>query len=572
MAAPDGQLNSANGWQIYNEYCALCHGNTGRGDGEHAVRFSNPVPDLADPERTRGAVPQDWYDLVSAGHPEQNMPAFMDLLSESQRRDVTAYLFTLPVSREDYEVGTVLYEETCSACHAADGSGTADGAPDWTAPDALFTVSNQGIYDNLAGSAVSAHVALDALADEARWLAVGYTRLLSLGADLSEYFTTSTADAQQPSGTTSDATAQSDTLTISGTVSLPEGELPAGLSAVLQGYDSTGSEPALELTSPLNPDGSYTFTDVPYVAERVYLVTVDYNDMRFTSDVVHGGDAAPGDVVDLPLEIYDSSSDTANLTADRVHIFFDFSTPGIMQVVEMYVISNPGSKIIVPQSEGQPVITFTPPQGAVNLQIDDSGQPGMLQINGANLEYLAPIYPGTPAAQVLFGYELPYVKSRSVVSWVSPLPVTSAVIGFPAEGLKLSSDELVETGVRDMQGTAIKIFSGSDLEANQPLKLTISGRVPGAAGQNNLTAILIGAAGLLLVVTGAVIWFLRKRRDDAQAEDDQAPDEAVGASEEELLDAIVALDDLYQSGSLTREVYAERRAALKDALQKAREK
>jgi len=569
QAAQPVMISPANGWQIYNEYCALCHGNTGRGDGEHAARLSNTVPDLADTLYTRSAVPQAWYDLVSAGHPEQNMPAFMELLSESQRRDVTAYLFTLPITREDYEAGTAVYEENCSTCHAADGSGTADGVPDWTAQNALFTVSNQQIYDNLASSTVSAHAALDALDDNTLWLAAGYTRLLSLGTDLPDYFNVSAADAQQNTGS---ATAQSDSLTINGTVSLAEGELPASLSAVLLGYDVTGSEPVLELTSSLNPDGSYTFDDVPYVAERVYLVTVVYNDIRFSSDVMHAGDTAPGDVVDLPLVIYDSTSDTSSLTADRVHLFFDFSTPGKMQMVEMVVISNRGSKIVIPPAEGQPVITFTPPQGAVNLQIDDSGQPGMLQINSASLDYLAPIYPGMPAAQVLFGYELPYEKNRSVVNWVSPLPVTSAIIGFPAEGLKLSSEELVETGVRDMQGTAIKIFSGSDLEANQPLKLTISGKVPGAAGQNNLTAILIGAAGLLLAVTGVVIWFVRKRKDDAQAEDSPAVDETMGASEEELLDAIVALDDLYQSGNLARDVYSERRAALKQALQQVRSK
>ena len=68
------------------------------------------MPDLGDPERTRSAVPQEFYDLVSAGHPEQNMPAFMDLLSESQRRDVTAYLFTLPVTREVYEAGAAVYD------------------------------------------------------------------------------------------------------------------------------------------------------------------------------------------------------------------------------------------------------------------------------------------------------------------------------------------------------------------------------------------------------------------------------------------------------------------------------
>jgi len=559
-------VSPANGWQIYNEYCALCHGNTGRGDGEHAARFTNPVPDLGDPERTRAAVPQAWYDLVSAGHPEQNMPAFMELLSDSQRRDVTAYLFTLPVTREVYEAGAAVYDQACSACHGTDGSGAADGTPDWTTLDAFFTSSNEQIFESLGAGAVSAHEVLVDLAEDERWQVVSYVRMLSLGPDLPDFFTPSLQAASSQS-------AEAETITINGKVSIPAGSLPEGLTAVLHGYDGTSAEPVLELDAALKPDGTYTFEDVSTAAETVYLVTVDYNDLRFSSDVVHAGDTAPGQAVDLPVVIYDSTSDASTLVADRVHVFFDFSTPGTLSVIEMYVISNTGSKIVIPAAEGQAVVAFTPPQGASDLRVDNSsGQPDLFKVSEAGVAYLAPIYPGTPATQVLFGYNLPYENRRITVNWVPALPVTSAVIGFPAEGLKLSSDQLAETGVRDMQGSAIKIFSGSNLEANQPVKLTISGRVPGTAGTNNLAAILIGAAGLLLAVVGAVLWFIRRRKIDAGDDPASAESPDTDVSEEDLLDAIVALDDLYQAGSLKKDVYTERRAALKDALQKEREK
>jgi LPXTG-motif cell wall-anchored protein len=102
------------------------------------------------------------------------------------------------------------------------------------------------------------------------------------------------------------------------------------------------------------------------------------------------------------------------------------------------------------------------------------------------------------------------------------------------------------------------------------VKLTVSGRVPGSTGTNNLTAILIGAAGLLLALVGAAIWFIRRRNQDADVDADASDSPDADATEDELLDAIVALDDLYQSGSLARDVYNERRASLKQALKKAR--
>ena len=43
-----------------------------------------------------------------------------------------------------------------------------------------------------------------------------------------------------------------------------------------------------------------------------------------------------------------------------------------------------------------------------------------------------------------------------------------------------------------------------------------------------------------------------------------------GETAESILDAIVALDDLYQAGELPEEAYKERRAELKDRLKQFR--
>ena len=70
--------------------------------------------------------------------------------------------------------------------------------------------------------------------------------------------------------------------------------------------------------------------------------------------------------------------------------------------------------------------------------------------------------------------------------------------------------------------------------------------------------------GLVLVSAG--VWLFRKR---AQVRIAAEPDEEVEAqpdSEDALIDAILALDDLYQAGKLPEEAYRERRAELKDRL------
>jgi hypothetical protein len=79
----------------------------------------------------------------------------------------------------------------------------------------------------------------------------------------------------------------------------------------------------------------------------------------------------------------------------------------------------------------------------------------------------------------------------------------------------------------------------------------------------------MGAGMLLLVLALGFIWIRRQRQSKLFAS--ERP-ETVQETEavETLLDAIVALDDLYRSGELPVEAYKKRRTALKERLRIAR--
>jgi flagellar biosynthesis/type III secretory pathway M-ring protein FliF/YscJ len=84
----------------------------------------------------------------------------------------------------------------------------------------------------------------------------------------------------------------------------------------------------------------------------------------------------------------------------------------------------------------------------------------------------------------------------------------------------------------------------------------------------------IGAFGLVLVVAGG--WLLWRNRQSADADEDDAIDDddaegEEGADEptqEEIMDAIVALDDQLKSGNISDQAYKERRAELKEKLRR----
>lgn len=86
-------INSQNAFteqkRMYNNQCAVCHGESGRGDGESGFGLSVPPGDLTD-AHTRGEADGIlFYKVTNGRHP---MPAFATLLSDQQRWQLVAYI------------------------------------------------------------------------------------------------------------------------------------------------------------------------------------------------------------------------------------------------------------------------------------------------------------------------------------------------------------------------------------------------------------------------------------------------------------------------------------------------
>jgi hypothetical protein len=73
-----------------------------------------------------------------------------------------------------------------------------------------------------------------------------------------------------------------------------------------------------------------------------------------------------------------------------------------------------------------------------------------------------------------------------------------------------------------------------------------------------------------IVLIGAGIWLYRRNRgEQAEVEEEEAIEaEPEGESSEALMDAIIALDDLYRAGELPEDAYHTRRQELKTRLEK----
>jgi hypothetical protein len=59
---------------------------------------------------------------------------------------------------------------------------------------------------------------------------------------------------------------------------------------------------------------------------------------------------------------------------------------------------------------------------------------------------------------------------------------------------------------------------------------------------------------------------LRKLEDEFDADEIEGEEDALGDDREKIMDAIIALDDQFKSGGISKEAYEKRRHELKDRL------
>ena len=557
------------GGAIFAEKCAPCHGLVGLGDGPQGAQLPNPVPALGSVEVARQAAPADWFNMVTRGNLERFMPPFTSL-TDRQRWDVVAFALSLSVPASSIAQGETLYQANCAECHGENGRGGSAGVPDLItqetmakkSAEALFQSISNGTSDRMPGFA-------DKLSDDERWALADYLRSLTFAssaeAPAADLTPTTEVTASDGVTTTSPLSTTASLGSISGTVTNASGGLiPAGLAVNLHAFD--GMQVVMTATTTTTDDGAYVFSDVELTEGYLFLTTIEFQGITYGSEVAS---FEPGSAsLEMPLEIYETTTDPSVLVVDRLHFFFELTTEGAMRVVELYVISNPTAKTVMAAEEGEPVVTFSLPSGYSGLEFQDGEVGVRYLLTGEGFGDTQPVRPGVGSYQVMFSYEMPYNRKLELARPASM--VTNAVVVLvPEDGLKISGASIQDAGVRDLEGVQYHLYNGSGVQPGQEVRLTISNNLRLLSSSSSSTNLLIGLAAVGVVLIGAGLWLYRRNQSAAgEAEEDDDLEAAPASSEtpESLMDAILALDDLYQEGQLPEEAYIQRRAELRARL------
>ncbi|MGO0696088.1 cytochrome c/FTR1 family iron permease [Pseudomonas guariconensis] len=93
--APIITPDPARGASLYAQNCAICHGDTGAGDGPAGLGLEPPPANLRSVARLDQLSLFDLYNTLALGIEGTEMPSFADQLDERQRWDVAAYVASL---------------------------------------------------------------------------------------------------------------------------------------------------------------------------------------------------------------------------------------------------------------------------------------------------------------------------------------------------------------------------------------------------------------------------------------------------------------------------------------------
>ena len=574
--------NTENGAVIYSEKCTPCHGETGMGDGAQGIQLSVPVPAFGLSEVARPASLAQWYTTVTRGNITRFMPPFTSL-SDQERWDVVAYAMTFHMTQGEIERGKELFEANCAGC-------STDYFKDQLKASSLSEVELARIIKEGNEEVKAFGENLD---EDEVWAVAAYLRTLSFATASVASASTSLPQTEpapvsptpiSAAGTLVEGTAQATVSSEATAVSKPKfgtirgsvenntrTDSASDLRITLRGFDhgadpNSTPEEVLSLDGPVDANGTFTFENVEMRTSRIFIAQIIYEGITLQSDfaIVEEGTST---LTLSPILLYETTNDPSALVIDDARIFFDYAENEI-QVYGVYSFRNLTDRMIVVESKGGLEIPFIKsPEGAQALGFEPMQDSQPIVSTDNNLAF-------PPNEQPYGLIVFSRMTRENQVEIIHPfvLPVASLTVFLPA-GVKADGTQLTDHGVQTIEGLNFQMYAAGDLPAGNTLSFILSGTPNDISTSTSSSTpetgtnqnILIGASALGFVLILAGTWMFMRDRHRVE-ENNHRNGEAEFESPEEVMDAIIALDDLYQAKKISNQAYQKRRNELKEIL------
>lgn len=304
-------------------------------------------------------------------------------------------------------------------------------------------------------------------------------------------------------------------------------------------------------------NGTFRFADL--AAAENYRVNLRYQGAEYDVEVAY----KPGEEkrsVDIP--VYDSTDDPSALRVKEHHLIIE---PGesLLMVSEFLLVENKGDRAFIGYRPADPqrkaTLQFTLPKGAAELKYLSGLMDCCVVTMGSGFVDTMDVKPGV--REINFSYTLH--PGSNEFTYMRPLDYPSGGVNLFVKGdARAESPTLPTQGVAEIQGQRYLRLSGKDLAPGTSLAVVFRD----LPLQSNLIRYIVFAGVALFLAAGMAYAFVWRRSRPRLAA--PASSETPKARYDELIEAIVRLDDAFEAGKLTPEEYQRLRAERKSELLK----
>jgi mono/diheme cytochrome c family protein len=549
------------GASIFQTNCVQCHGPQGKGDGPLANQAPNKIADFTDPAFVETRSPQDIFDVITKGRMSALMPPWNNKLSDAERWDAVAYVWSLHTSAADVASGEQRYGEACASCHGVDGAGTSQQPPITSLGDASYLAVNQA--DWRSGVTKAPHPAVAGLAAADVTLASDFARSFNLGFNLDK------ADVA--------GTGVVSVTVANGTTGVPVPDAPVSL-LIFDGQQSVDQRQAKT-----DAKGQVKFEGLSTEPSWSFVVQTSYQDVPFESGMLQFEPSQA--TLAVPLPVYEGGAKAEDVRVTRAHWVIGVESPQSLDVGELYAFANASDRVYMGEpgeANGKPVVlSFLVPEGATNVSFEGGELGDRFQQVGAKYIDTLPLAPGS--RQILMRYSLPIADGKVTLSHPIPYPIDNLNLLAPdLTGMTVDAPDWVEGDPLQTQGGAFRNYVRTGLAAGVAPIATLSGinaaaltdanpspqgsqqvidrnATPGISGLPIVPLVVAVVAGLLLGL--GTYFVIRRQRVQAAARPAQ-----LGQMRQSLVQEIADLDDAFDAGELTEADYQAQRGLLKARL------
>lgn len=315
-------------------------------------------------------------------------------------------------------------------------------------------------------------------------------------------------------------------------------------------------------------DGTFLFTDVPFDANSQYAVMAIFDGVTYFSETTPVDRISMRVSVEVP--VYEFTSDLRDVQVDQMHVLFDFAEDGL-EMKEIYIFSNSGERTVknVYDLGNDPLsgtsqfatLEFPLPEDADYILFKPEDKDRFAKLSSGFADTY-PILPGAESSQIMVSYLVPYSGKRTY-TYTAPLNIARINFLVPDQvDISLEGTDLTGPETMDLQnGASYLVYSYSDLNAGETVKVSISGKLAGKrATQNAGTPIAVGAAFVGFAVIGAGIWWWR-RPDEIDEEAEDGPEAEVDF--DQTINEIAQLDQAREKGDIDEQEYRHTRELLR---------